>query len=124
MKGMDALVQLRRNRLKPQAVYVQLVAVLPDERSAQITGMGHTGIVTILIAASESLSDIDFRPLTGLFVCVEDHASDPERLRQAAVLIAQQEPETLWMPEQWDSELIAFHIRRKGPPATSETHHP
>ncbi len=115
MIGMDRLIELRRNKRRPIAVFVQLRdAVLPPRPMAD--HLGHAGIVTVQIADGESLGDLDFRPLTGLRVCVESFTHDRARLMDLAVRVSRIEPELLWCPEAQ-----AVHIRRKGPPATTET---
>jgi hypothetical protein len=54
-----------------------------------------TGAVHAEIGAEESLADVDFRPLVGLRVHLSDRSGDEARLRRAAKLAAEVNPELL-----------------------------
>lgn len=120
MIGMDRVAELRRSGLRPIAVFVQLRDVIAPA-GPMADPLGHAGLVTVQIADDESLGDLDLRPLTGLKVCVESFTNDRSRLMDLAVRISKLEPSLLWCPEI-DGSSPAVHVRRKGPPATSETY--
>lgn len=97
MKGMDAVIQTRAQRLKPASVHVYLV--LEASRSVGYLG---SGMFAVEIVPADRLSLIDFRPLVGLWVVVHDKAGDKERHREACRLIAQANPADLHMPFRTD----------------------
>lgn len=94
MKGMDVVVALRREGKKPSSVFVYLVDTVDVRQPA----LSDKGIVSVEIARHENLSDIDFRPLHGLYVLLCDVAGDGKRYRRLGRLVAQVEPAKLVMP--------------------------
>lgn len=93
MKGLDAIAKIRAAGMKPKAVHVHLVASLTASHQV----VSRAGSVTCELAAHESLSDLDLRPLVGLQVITADFSGNRERHRRLAKLIAQQEPSILCM---------------------------
>ena len=116
MTGMDVVVELRRSGLKPRAVFVDLVANAPRDPHA----LSASGIVNVNIARTDSLADIDFRPLVGLLVFVCDFDGTGTRHRTAATMLAAIEPRHLVMPI-WHGETLVVHQRWAGTPARTET---
>ena len=117
MTHLDLIADIRRRGLKPDAVFVDLVSAI----DAGNDGLSLTGHVVCEIAQHEALADIDFRPLRGLRVHLQDIAGDLERHRRAAALIAAVEPACLVMPIH-DDEGMTLHRRFAGNPATSDTY--
>ena len=121
MIGMQTVIELRRGRVKPSAVFVSLVerlGPLDTERYA----MSPSGIVEVSIERADSLAGIDFRPLTGLMVVLHDHTSDTARHRRVAAEIARIKPSHLVMPV-WEGDTLAVHQRWQAEPtARTETY--
>ena len=93
MTNLETIVAVRSAGFKPKAVHVHLVETI----DRGMWPMNATGSVTCEVAASESLTELDLRPLRGLFVLTFDFADDRARHRRLAKLIAQQEPALLVM---------------------------
>jgi len=117
MTGMDVVIALRRSGVKPSAVFIDLVKEAPRDPYA----LGPTGIVNINIARTDSLAEIDFRPLVGLRVHVIDHVDDRARHRKVAAMVAAVNPVHLTMPV-WEGDTLAVHQRWAGEPARTETY--
>lgn len=119
MTGMQTIIDLRRGRQQPGAVFVYLV---PANGATDIEryALSPQGNVAVNIAASESLGDIDFRPLVGLHVEIRDTTNDPIRHRKAAELIAAVNPRFLVMPIATERG-FTVHVRDSStqPPTTS-----
>lgn len=79
MTGMKTLLALRQRKVKPTAVFVDLVHTIAKYDAEHYSFAEYSGIVSINIADSDSLNDIDFRPLVGLDVFVTDHTSNRAR---------------------------------------------
>ena len=117
MTGMDTVVDLRRQRFKPAAVMVDLIARAAKKDPYSLSP---SGIVTVNIGADDSLADIDFRPLIGLMVFVSDHTGNTTRHRKVAALIADADAAHLVMPV-WHGDAIAVHQRWAGEPPRTES---
>lgn len=120
MIGMETVIKARKQGVKPFAVFVQLVREVTPPADGQ--HMGHTGVVTVQIADRESLSDLDFRPLVGLKVSLEDHTSQPLRQNSAFAAIKHVKPKRLWMP-QYDEKgemTVAIYDAANEPPTLEE----
>jgi hypothetical protein len=102
MKGLGDLVDIRAEGLKPRAVWVELVKAHGPWGS-----LSRQGNLTIEILPTDSLAELDFRPLVGLDVTVSDHADSPKRLKRIAALVGAIETKTLVMR---DGDRL--HIRR------------
>lgn len=102
MIGMDTVIALREQRAKPACVMVELVKSIDPGQPP----LAPSGIVTVQIPSSDSLADIDLRPLVGLYVQTFDYTGDRERHRRLSKLIADVNPSLLVMH---DGE--TFHIR-------------
>jgi len=113
---MDVVIELRRSGVKPAAVFVDLVREAPRDPYA----LGPTGIVNVNIGRSDSLSEIDFRPLVGLRVHVIDNVGDLARHRKVAAMVASVDPAYLVMPVL-DGASLVLHQRWAGNPARTET---
>ena len=112
MTGLQTVVNLRREGFKPSAVVIDLVETISPIDTEE-NSLSASGIVSVNIARTDSLSDIDFRPLHGLTVHLHG-----ERLRQAraAKLIAEVHPTRLVVPvERLDGWTV--HIRHADKPA-------
>jgi hypothetical protein len=109
MKGMDTVISVRREGMKPSCVLVYLVDAI-DHEGASIS---EKGTVIVEIAKHESLSDIDFRPLVGLYVLLCDVVDDMARYRQLGALVAAVNPSRLVMPID-DGETYTVHRREGG----------
>jgi len=116
MTGMETVIGLRERRVKPSCVMVDLVAEVDGGQPT----MSHTGIVTVQIPETDSIGDMDFRPLIGLYVQVFDNTDDPERHRRVTALIAEQNPKLLVMHCS-SADAYTAHVRRAGDPPTTET---
>lgn len=117
MTHLDLIVDIRSRGAKPNAVFVDLVKTIDTGND----GLSLSGHVVCEIPTSESIADIDFRPLRGLRVHVQDLAFDPIRQRMVAKRIAEVEPACLVMPvvagDSW-----TLHRRFAGDPAISQTY--
>lgn len=91
MTGLDTIVGLRSRGVKPRAVHVYLVVALDPGQPA----LSRSGSVTCEVALHESLSDLDLRPLHGLYVLTHDLTGNRERHRRLARLVAEQDPAQL-----------------------------
>lgn len=94
MTGLDTVLQLRRQGVKPQAVFIDLVR----SRSAIVEPLANSGIVNVEIVAGDSISGMDFRPLVGLPVHVYDNTDSPKRHRKVAAMVAAVAPSLLVVP--------------------------
>jgi hypothetical protein len=94
VKGMDTIVALRRSGVKPECVFVYLVETIDIGCPA----LSPHGNATVEIAKHENLSDIDFRPLHGLYVLLCDVTGDARRYRRLGRLVAEANPSKLVMP--------------------------
>lgn len=112
MTGLDTVVKLRRNGFKPDAVYVDL---MPARSGSH--GLADSGIVTVEILPDDSIASIDFRPLIGLNVMVNDYTDSPQRLRRASKAIAEANPSALIVPMP-QSGSWTIHRRFAGDPPT------
>ncbi len=119
MTGLQTVVALRREGLKPSAVIVDLVEQL-GKLDTETFALSPAGFVSVTIPRADSLAGLDFRPLVGLTVHLHDSTGDSKRHRQAARLIAAVNPAHLVMPA-WDSDALAIHQRWAGDPARTET---
>lgn len=117
MTGMETVIKLRRAGMKPKAVFVYLVPFAPRDDYA----LEPTGIVTVNIARTDRLSDIDLRPLVGLVVHVHDSDDDRARHRALAAMVAEEEPALLVMPCLAPDGAVTLHKRYAGTPARTET---
>lgn len=111
MTGLEAVVAMRRRRVKPGAVFVDL------ERAARPRGPSwwdddelNPSLLHVAITPSDALADIDFRALTGLVVYVLDNTSSLRRYRKVAAMIAEVEPAHLVMPV-WEGDTLVVHQR-------------
>lgn len=119
--GMHTVIALRKNGLKPAAVVVDLVHTIGKYDAEKFAFNESSGIVSVNIAAAESLNDIDFRPLVGLQVFVHDNTGNRARHRRVCALIANSEAEHLVMPV-WDGVDVTVHQRWSGTPPRSESY--
>ena len=109
MKGLEELKRLRLDGLRPQSVFVNLVNA-HDEWPA----LGCWGHLTVELLPSDSIAGIDFRPLVGLPVTVDDHTDgDPARLRRLAKAVSEIETSRLTMVAR-NGDAISIHIRAEG----------
>lgn len=113
MKGLDTVIALRRQRQKPAMVMVDLVSAY----TPLLPPIGAGGIVNVEILPSDRIADIDFRPLFGLYVHLQDMTDAPLRLRQAGKAIADVKPQRLVMAFEGGS-----HVLTDGNPPTTETY--
>lgn len=114
MTGLETVVKLRRNGLKPDAVYVDLVPARSGTH-----GLSASGIVTVEVFPDDSITSIDFRPLVGLNVMLNDYTDSPQRLRRASKAIAEANPCTFVVPAL-KSGVWTIHRRLAGDPPTIE----
>lgn len=112
MTGLETVVKLRRQRVKPAAVYVDLVPARSGTH-----GLADNGIVTVEILPEDSIASIDFRPLVGLNVMVNDYTDSPKRFRRASKAIAQANPSALVVPTPQNG-VWTIHRRFAGDPPT------
>jgi hypothetical protein len=112
----DAVIALRRQGVKPRGVFVDLVAAKFREQPILTQG----GVVTCQIPPSQSLSDLDCRPLVDLTVHVQDFTDSRERHLALARLVAQAEPALLVMPVHCDNGVLIVHRRYGGANPTTE----
>ena len=119
MTGMKTVTALRRAGVKPKAVFVDLVERL-GMHETEAYALAPSGIVAVNIVRGNSLTDIDFRPLVGLRVFLNDYAGDAKRFRKVANLIAAVNPAHLIMAVQ-EGETLAVHQRWAGDPVRTET---
>lgn len=119
MTGLDAVVRMRENHLKPGAVFIDLGGpVLRDGRPNAVQADedaaldDESNIVHVVIAGNQALSEIDFRSLTGLVVHLFDNVGNARRHHRAAALIAAVRPAHLVMPVWEDGDVLAVHQRR------------
>lgn len=115
MKGFQELVDLRRSGVRPATVGVSLVPCHDQWPALSIWGS-----LAVEILPSDPLGGIDFRPLVGLPVVVDDWTNSPDRLRKVALLVSQVETEQLAMVVRNEDGSAAIHIRRNG---ETKTHH-
>lgn len=113
---MEHIVAMRHRRRKPRCVFVTLV----DRIDRGMSAVSDKGIVTVDIEPHESLADIDFRPLIGLYVQVYDATETPDRHRRLAALIAKANPARMVMPMQTEAGWVV-HYRTAGDPPKTET---
>ena len=113
MTGMETVAKLRQQGAKPEAVVIDLVETI-HAIDSEAYSLSPTGIVSVHIARSDSLADIDFRPLHGLIVHIHG-----ERKRQARVskMVAAVEPARLVVPVEY-SEGWRVYIRNSGDVST------
>lgn len=102
MKGLRELVEIRSEGLRPRAVWVELV-----KAHGPWDSLSRHGDLTIEILPTDSLAELDFRPLVGLDVTVADHTDSPKRLKRIAAMVGAIKTNTLVMR---DGETL--HIRR------------
>lgn len=114
MTGLETVVKLRRQRIKPDAVYVDLVPCRSGTH-----GLADSGIVTVEVFPDDSIGSIDFRPLVGLNVMVNDYTDSPQRFRKAAKAIAEANPSTLVVPSL-KAGVWTIHRRFAGDPPTTD----
>ena len=115
MTGLDTVIELRKQGLKPEAVFIDL-ELTP---SAFADPLSLFGIVNVEILASDSLTAIDFRALVGLTVHVYDNAGDSNRQRKVASMVAAVEPSLLVVPMPGGGTWTV-HRRFAGDPPTSD----
>lgn len=116
MNGMGIVIAMRREHVIPGCVFLELVPQdwrNPYPVSAQ-------GNVTVQIGPAESLTDLDLRPLVGLYVHVNDWAANPARHKRLAKLVAEVNPRLLVMPVD-DEAGTTLHRRWAGTPPTTES---
>jgi hypothetical protein len=83
MKGMAEVIAFRRAGFKPSCVMLDLVdRAMPGEAM-----VGTRGGVTVEVERTDSLADIDFRPLHGLLVIASNQAADLERFRRMVAMV-------------------------------------
>lgn len=87
---LDLIAAMRRKGAKPSYVMLDLVPGKPLP-----TWCTERGAVHAEIGPSDSLADIDFRPLVGLSVQLGDRSGDEPRLRRVAKLAAEVNPALL-----------------------------
>lgn len=116
MTGMEAVIGLRRARLRPSAVFVNLV----HRARRDDAPLSPQGIVTVDIGADESLTSLDLRPLVGLHVHVTDFTADRLRHRKVAAMVAAVDPYLLVMPVRQGDDVVV-HRRFAGSPPRTET---
>jgi hypothetical protein len=114
MTGLETVLKLRRQGFKPSAVYIDLV----QDRS-RIPAFSDFGIVTVEVFPTDSINSIDFRPLVGLNVMLNDYTDSPKRLRSASKAIAEANPCTFVVPTL-KSGVWTIHRRFAGDPPTIE----
>jgi hypothetical protein len=120
MTGLDTVAELRRAGKKPSAVMIDMVE-RHTEHSLPIYRVSPKGMVQVEIAAADSLSDIDFRVLTGLRVQLYDHLTgNVARQRRAAKMIAAVNPALLFVAIA-DGDGWMTYTRRAGTPPTTES---
>jgi hypothetical protein len=116
MTGMDAVIELRREGVQPACVMVDIVRDLDRGQ----TLMRRYGIVTVQIPATDSLADLDFRPLVGLYVQAFDLMNDPERHTAVAKAIVDVNPRLFVMHTQ--SDTYVAHVREAGDPPVTRSY--
>ncbi len=116
MTGMDVVIALRKERVVPGCVFVDLV----PRGWRNPYPLSHLGNVTVHVEPHESLTDLDLRPLVGLHVHVNDYAENPARHKRLAKLIAAVNPRLLVMPVD-DADGFTLHRRVAGNPPTTES---
>ena len=114
MTGLDTVLNLRLRGFKPDAVYVDL---MPSRSGTH--GLADTGIVTVEVFPDDSIASIDFRPLVGLNVMLNDYTDSPQRLRRASKAIAEANPSALVVPSLKNG-VWTIHRRFAGDPPTIE----
>lgn len=114
MTGLETVVKMRRQRIKPDAVYIDLVSARSGTH-----GLADNGIVTVEIFPEDSIASIDFRPLVGLNVMLNDYTDSPQRLRRASKAIAEANPSALVVPALKNG-VWTIHRRFAGDPPTIE----
>jgi hypothetical protein len=116
MIGMDTVIAMRQQGVKPDCVFLDLMPHI----DAGCPVLSPTGSVTVQIGPHESLSDLDLRPLVGLYVIVSDPAKSVERHRKLAAMVAEVNPSLLVMPEA-TADGYTVHRRYAGTPPRTET---
>lgn len=106
MRGMSALMALRLQRIKPDAVFVYLVERKDDQQPI----MSDKRNLVIEIERSDSLSEIDFRPLIGMKVHMCNVGEDAQRYRQLGALMAKAKPARLVMPIETESGMVVHQL--------------
>lgn len=96
MRGMDVITAIRKARRKPACVFVYLV----DRVDSGQPEVSFTGNVALEIAAGDSLTDIDFRPLHGLYVILCNVVGDERRYRRLREFVEAVKPSRLVVPEE------------------------
>jgi hypothetical protein len=120
MTGLDTILEMRRRRKKPSAVMIDMV-LRRTFHSDPLFRVSPTGIVQVEIEEADSLTDIDFRCLTGLHVQLYDHLTgNAARHRRAAAMIAAVNPAILVVATATDTGWTV-HTRRTGTPPTTES---
>lgn len=102
MKGLRDLAEIRAEGLRPRAVWVELI-----KAHGPWSVLSRQGNLTIEILPTDSLAELDFRPLVGLDVTVSDHTGNQTRLKRIAAMVGAIKTKTLVMR---DGERL--HIRR------------
>lgn len=105
MKGMEALIALRKAGKKPRFVMLELCR--PDG----CHGLAYTGGVSVQVNAGERIAALDLRPLVGCKVGVIDYLGDPDRHLDLFDAAAAAKPAFLWSLFDAD-EAVVLHTRR------------
>lgn len=112
MTGLEAIATLRRKRVRPGAVFVDLEHPSTERLPAwwNADELDPAALLHVTIAPADALADIDFRALTGLVVYVLDNTNSLRRYRKVAAMIAEVEPAHLVMP-LWEGDTLVVHQR-------------
>lgn len=110
MTGMQTLVALRQQGMKPSAVFVDLVKTIGKYEAERFSFAEGSGVLSIHIAEADSLADIDFRPLVGLQVFVSEFADDKARHVAACKAIDKAGASHMVTPF-WNGEDLTVHQR-------------
>lgn len=106
MIGLANVIETRRGGRKPAAVFVQLVA---SPRAVNCF-LDPWGVCHVEVGSGDILTDLDLRPLIGLWVIVYDLAEDPKRHAALCKLIAAAKPARLQMAVRLDNAWLVHSL--------------
>lgn len=117
MTGMQTLIAVRQQGVKPQAVFVDIVHKISKYEAEKYSYAENSGIVSVHIEDADKIGDIDFRPFIGLkSVFVSEFIGNPKRHKQVCRAIADAGAKHMVTPF-WNGEdlnVYQFHAKEAG----------